>query len=71
MPTDTTHSKQADGRAMTLGELRAFVAELDQLGAADSTAITGAVRGLDGKVTRLTGKVVRFGAPEELGELLS
>jgi hypothetical protein len=49
---------------MTLGELRELIAELDELGAVDSTTITGSVRGLDSRVTRLAAKVVRFGDPE-------
>lgn len=53
--SETTHAKTAAGKATTLAELRAFVAELDDLGAADDTRIE-ARGGLAGSRT-LTAKI--------------
>ena len=47
---------------VTLGELRAFIGELDQAGAAESTRIEGQVR-IGGGVKSLKAAVVRFGDP--------
>jgi hypothetical protein len=55
--------KAQDG-SMTLGELRAFVAELDQAGAAETTTIEGTVR-WGGGVKSLKATAERFGDPEE------
>ena len=59
--TETTHSKHAAGKAMTLDELRALVAELDELGAAGDTPVE-ARGGWSGSRT-LTAKVTSRGGP--------
>lgn len=51
--------KAQDG-TLTLGELRAFVAELDEAGAAETTTIDGTVR-VRGGVKSLKATAVRFG----------
>jgi hypothetical protein len=63
MTADTTHRVRATGKAMTLGELREFVKQCDELGAADSSRIDGRV-GFGAGVQALTITVVRFGDPE-------
>jgi hypothetical protein len=57
LPSETTHSKTATGKAATLAELRAFVAELDALGAAGETPIEA--RGGWSGSRKLTAKIVR------------
>ena len=54
--------KAADGCKLTLGELRQFVTELDEAGAAESTTISGRV-GWRGSVKALSAVAVRFGDP--------
>ena len=56
-------TKAQDG-TLTLGELRAFVAELDQAGAADTTKIEGTIR-FGGGIKSLKATAERFGDPEE------
>lgn len=53
-----------DGKRMTLGDLRAFVAEMDQAGAADTTRVSGRVT-FGGWVKELKATAVRFGDPED------
>jgi hypothetical protein len=52
-----------DGSRMTLGDLRAFIAELDQAGAAETTPVSGRVS-FGGYVKELKATAVRFGDPE-------
>ena len=51
------------GKRMTLGEIRSFVAEMDQAGAADTTQI-GARVNFGGWLRELKATAVRFGDPE-------
>jgi hypothetical protein len=55
--------KAQDG-TVTLGELRAFVAELDHAGAAESTSILATVR-FGGGIKTLKATAIRFGDPVE------
>lgn len=52
--------KAAKDGKLTLGELRQFVAELDEAGAAESTLISGRV-GWHGTVKSLSAVAIRFG----------
>lgn len=62
--TDRTVTAHAgDGKKMTLGELRAFIAEMDQAGAADTTPVTARVAWV-GWVKQLKATAIRFGDPE-------
>jgi hypothetical protein len=47
------------GKELTLADVRAFVAEMDQAGAADSTPVNGAVT-LRGRLKELRASAVRF-----------
>jgi hypothetical protein len=58
----TVETTAADG-TMILGELRAFIHELDNAGAAESTRIEGRVS-MKGGVKSLKATAVRFGDPE-------
>lgn len=53
--------KAQDG-TVTLGELRAFVAELDQAGATENTPVSATVR-IGGGIKTLKATAVRFGDP--------
>jgi hypothetical protein len=65
MPTDRTVTATAlDGRRMTLAELRAFVAEMDQAGAAETTPV-GARVSWGGGLKELKASAARFGDPEK------
>jgi hypothetical protein len=55
---------KAQGGTVTLGEHRAFIAELDQAGAAESTPISATVR-FGGGIKTLKATVIRFGDPAE------
>lgn len=57
---------QAEGerRQLTLGEVRAFVAEMDQAGAADSTVVCGRLNWRGQSLRSLWATAVRFGDPE-------
>jgi hypothetical protein len=63
MPTDRTVTATAHDGKMTLGELRAFIAEMDQAGAAETTPVTARVS-WGGWVKELKASAVRFGDPE-------
>ena len=53
----------AENGKMTLGDLRQFVAELDQAGAADTTVIRARVT-FGGVLKSVAADAVRFGDPE-------
>jgi hypothetical protein len=55
--------KAQDG-TVTLGELKAFVAELDNAGAANTTPISGTAR-FGGGIKTLKATAIRFGDPVE------
>jgi hypothetical protein len=57
-----TVTAKAQGKVMTLGELRAFVAELDQAGAAETTPIKAHLNWGSG-LKSLEAAAVRFGDP--------
>jgi hypothetical protein len=63
MATERQVTAKADGDVMTLGELKAFIAELDEAGAADTTTLQVRV-GWGQKLRSITATVVRFGDPE-------
>lgn len=48
------------GSSLTLADVRAFVAEMDAAGAADSTPVDGAVT-LRGRLKELRARAARFG----------
>lgn len=52
-----------DGKRMTLADLRAFVAEMDQAGAAEETPVSARIA-WGGWVKELKATAVRFGDPE-------
>ncbi|MCW2904126.1 MAG: hypothetical protein JWO67_6391 [Streptosporangiaceae bacterium] len=54
---------QATAKKLTLGELREFIDELDQAGAANSTVIKGRVN-WGGTIKSLEATAVRFGDQE-------
>jgi hypothetical protein len=60
MSTSREVTVKAQSGIVTLGELRAFIAELERAGAADSTEIKGTVRFGSG-IKTLTATAVRFG----------
>jgi hypothetical protein len=59
----TVEAKAKDG-TLTLGEMRAFVAEMDEAGAAETTKIEGAAR-FRGGIKSLKATAERFGDPDE------
>jgi hypothetical protein len=64
MATDrTVTAKPSGGKRMTLGDLRAFLTEMDQAGAADTTLFTARVS-VRGWVKELKATAVRFGDGE-------
>jgi len=60
--SDITVTRRAVDRAITLGELRSLITELDDLGAAESTTLTARGAWSGSKV--ITATVVRLGDPE-------
>lgn len=66
MVTSRTVTAKADGDAMTLGELKAFIAVCDQAGAADSTPVKGTTSWRSGLLS-LTAEAIRFGDLPEAG----
>ena len=64
MSTSREVTVKAQDGTVTLGELRAFIGELDQAGAAESTPISGTVR-FGGGIKTLKATAIRFGDPVE------
>lgn len=60
--TVTANANAGDNR-MTLGELRSFIGEMDQAGAAETTPIAGRLT-FRGWVRELKATAIRFGDPE-------
>lgn len=60
----TRTMKAAKGEKLTLGDLRSFVGEMDQAGAADSTPVS-ARASFGGWLQELKATAVRFGDDEE------
>lgn len=65
MATDRTVTATASGgdKRMTLGELRSFIGEMDQAGAAESTSVSARVT-FGGWLRELKATAVRFGDKE-------
>jgi hypothetical protein len=65
MATVRTVTTKARGSAkrMSLGEVKAFVAEMDEAGAANTTLVTARV-GFRGRLMELKATAVRFGDDE-------
>lgn len=58
--TDRTVTTRAEAKRMTLGELRSFVKEMDEAGAADSTGVDARVN-FGGGLKELKATAERFG----------
>jgi hypothetical protein len=63
MVTSRTVTAKADGDAMTLGELKAFVAACDGAGAANTTPVKATTSTWGFRLKSLTADAVRFGDP--------
>jgi hypothetical protein len=63
MATDRTVTVNAADGKLTLGELRSFIGEMDQAGAADTTPVQGRVT-FGGWLKEIKATAVRFGDPE-------
>lgn len=64
MSTSREVTVKAQNGTMTLGELKAFAAELDHAGAVNTTPISATVR-LSGWIKTLKATATRFGDPVE------
>lgn len=67
MSTSRDVTVKAQNGTVTLGELKAFVAELDHAGAVNTTPISATVR-FGGGIKTLKATAIRFGDPVKEGE---